>query len=272
MARLPRQSASPAASVQPVVAPVAYRSLAGQIASSIRDAIAQGRIPPGSRLVEPSLAKTMGTSRAPIREALSLLEREGLVIKTPNRGARVVELTEQTVREVGSVRGLLEGFAASLAATRMPVGQLTELEEIVAEMDRAGAERDYSRLVEMDYQFHATICRASGHQTLYETWSAMSGKIRLYLSATNLMYRDMKAIGRGHREVLDALRARDGAWANRAMQEHLGERLNQRADLLTRQEARKARTSAIFRESRRMRRLAVARLGTGRIPRGGRSG
>lgn len=208
------------------VSPIAFRTLAEQIAGSIREAIAQGRIPPAARLLEAALAREMGTSRAPVREALSQLEREGLVIKEPNRGARVVELTEETVREVASLRGILEGFAASLAAERLTTTELKTLEAILADMDRAAHRGEYARLVELDYQFHAFICRASGHRTLYETWSAISGKVRLYLSTTNLMYRNLKAAVRGHREILAALRSRNKARANRVMQEHLGEMLD----------------------------------------------
>ena len=250
------------------VTPVEYRTLAEQVAGSIRAAIAAGRIPPSARLLEFSLARELGTSRAPIREALSLLEREGLVAKEPNRGTRVVELTEETVREVGSMRGLLEGLAASLAATRLPVGHLEALGNILTEMDLAAQRGDTARLVEMDYQFHAAICRGSGHRTLYETWSAMSGKIRLYLSTTNLMYRNLKAIVRGHREILAALRARDPKRANQAMQDHLGERLNERIALLSQTRPQRQKTSATFRESQRARRLAVARLSPGGTTRG----
>ncbi|HEX7548624.1 MAG TPA: GntR family transcriptional regulator [Candidatus Methylomirabilis sp.] len=244
------------------VSPIAFRTIAEQIAGSIREAIAQGRIPPAARLLELSLAREMGTSRAPVREALSQLEREGLVVKEPNRGARVVELTEEMVREVASLRGLLEGFAASLAAERLTPTEFKTLDAILLDMDGAAQQGEYARLVELDYQFHAFICRASGHRTLYETWTVISGKVRLYLSTTNLMYRDLKAVVRGHGEILAALRSRDTARANRVMQEHLGEMLN---DFV----AKIARTgrgggpkpqSATFQESRRARRLAVARL------------
>jgi DNA-binding GntR family transcriptional regulator len=207
-------------------APVAYRSLADQIASSIREAIAQGKIPPGARLLEPSLAKEMGTSRAPVREAIAELEREGLVVKEANRGARVAELTEQTVREVAEVRGLLEGAAASLAAERLTPADLEALEALAAGMRDAARRGEYGRLVELDYQFHATICRASGHRVLYETWVAISGKVRLYLSATNLVYPNQQDIAHGHRAILDAIRAKSKERAHRAMQEHLGEMLN----------------------------------------------
>lgn len=244
------------------VAPLSYRTIAEQIADSVRAAIAQGRIPPAARLFEVSLAREMGTSRAPVREALSQLEREGLVVKEPNRGARVVELTEEVVREVASLRGLLEGFAASLAAERLTVSQFAELDAVVKDMDRAVREGEYARLIELDYQFHDFICRGSGHRTLYETWSAISGKVRLYLSTTNLMYRNLKHVVRGHGEIVAALRSRDTARANRVIQAHLGEMLNNFVAKLKRrgQPPRPVEASATFRESRRARRLAVARL------------
>jgi DNA-binding GntR family transcriptional regulator len=182
------------------VSPIVFRTIAEQVAVSIREAIAQGRIAPAARLLELSLAREMGTSRAPVREALNQLEREGLVVKEPNRGARVVELTEEMVREVASLRGLLEGFAASLAAERLTTAEFKTLDAILSDMDRAAQRGEYARLVELDYQFHAFICRASGHRTLYETWTVISGKVRLYLSTTNLMYRDLKAVVRGHGE------------------------------------------------------------------------
>ncbi len=252
------------------VPPIAYRTIAEQVAGAIRQAIADGRIPPAARLLEDSLAREMGTSRAPVREALSQLEREGLVVKEPNRGARVVELTEETVREVASLRGLLEGFAASLAAERLSEGQLAALEGLLRDMDVAVERGDYARLVELDYQFHAFVCLASGHRTLYETWSAISGKVRLYLSTTNLMYRDLKAVVRGHGEILAALRSRDRVRANQVMQEHLGEMLNDFSARAARpgRRTRPKQESTTFRESRRARRLAVARLGRSRRARG----
>ena len=259
----PKRSVSKRGAHAPTgVAPVSYRTIAEQIADSVRAAIAQGRIPPAARLLEVSLAREMGTSRAPVREALSQLEREGLVVKEPNRGARVVELTEEIVREVASLRGLLEGFAASLAAERLTAGQFATLDAIVKDMDQAVRQGEYARLVELDYRFHDFICRGSGHRTLYETWSAISGKVRLYLSTTNLMYRNLKLVVRGHGEILAALRSRDAGQASRAIQAHLGEMLNYVVVKLQRtgRRPRPMEESVTFRESRRARRLAVARL------------
>ncbi len=261
MAFPPPKHSQPRLRLPSGVAPIAYRTIAEQIAGSIREAIAGGRIAPATRLFEVALAKEMRTSRAPVREALGQLVREGLVIKEPNRGARVVELTEETVREVASLRGLLEGFAASLVAERLNGSHFEALDRMVKGMDRAAQRGEYARLVELDYQFHDFVCRCSGHRTLYESWSAISGKVRLYLSTTNLMYRNLKTVVQGHGEIVAALRSRDAVRANRVMQEHLGEMLNDFVAKLTRagRRARPTGESVTFRESPRARRLAVAR-------------
>ena len=114
--------------------PVRYRSMAEQIATTIRQAIADGKLRPGARLLEVQMASEMGTSRAPLREALIQLEREGLVVRQPNRGTFVAELTEDMVREVAGLRGVLEGFAASLAAKRLTSEDFERLEKILKEM------------------------------------------------------------------------------------------------------------------------------------------
>ncbi len=200
--------------------------MAEQIAGSLREAIARGTIQPAARLLEVQVAREMHTSRAPVREAFSQLEREGWIVREPNRGARVVELTPQTIREVAGLRGVLEGFAASLAVDRLVPQDYTELESLLAEMDRAARRGQFPRLVELDFQFHAFICRAAGHRLLYGVWSGMAGKVRLFQSATNLMYGDLKRIVRGHAVILEALKSRDKERACQAMGEHLGEMLN----------------------------------------------
>src|SRR5574341_322553 len=114
--------------------PVRYRNLVEQIATALRQAIADGKLRPGTRLLEVQVARQMGTSRAPLREALIQLEREGLVVRQPNRGAFVADLTEELVREVASLRGVLEGFAAGLAVKRLTEEDFRQLERILTEM------------------------------------------------------------------------------------------------------------------------------------------
>jgi len=203
--------------------PVRYRNLVEQIATALRQAIADGKLRPGTRLLEVRIAREMGTSRAPLREALIQLEREGLVVRRPNRGAFVAELTEELVREVASMRRVLEGFAASLAVKRLTGEDFDRLETILKEMLTAARRGDFPRMVEWDFQFHEYIIRASGHHLLHETWAGMDRKIRVYLSATNLMYADMKSVVEGHLPILRALRRRDPQRASRVMADHLAE-------------------------------------------------
>lgn len=248
--------------------PVRYRNMGEQIATALRQGIANGKLRPGARLPEVQIAREMGTSRAPLREALIQLEREGLVVRRPNRGAFVADLTEELVREVASLRGVLEGFAASLAVKRLTAEDFARLERILKEMHAVARQGDFPRMVEWDYQFHEYIMRASGHRLLYETWVGMDRKIRVYLSATNLMYADMKAVVDGHLPILQALRRRDPRRAGRVMGEHMGEVLDLFLTKVMPKERRQDGTgSEALRQAKRARRLAVERLGRSAEPR-----
>ena len=248
--------------------PVRYRNMAEQIATALRQAIADGKLHPGARLLEVQIAREMGTSRAPLREALIQLEREGLVVRRPNRGTFVADLTEELVREVASLRGVLEGFAASLAVKRLTRDDFARLERILTEMLAVARRGDFPRMIEWDLQFHEYIVRASGHRLLFETWAGMDRKIRVYLSATNLMYADMRAVVQGHLPILEALRRRDPRRAGRVMAEHMGEVLDL---FLTKVMPKERRVdggrSEALRQAKQARRLAVERLGQPRAPR-----
>ena len=248
-------------SQRPRVAPIAYRTIAEQIAGALRQGIAEGKLRPGARLLEVQIAHEMGTSRAPLREALIQLEREGLVVRRPNRGTFVADLTEELVREVASLRGVLEGFAASLAVKRLTREDFDRLETILREMLAVARRGDFPRMVEWDYQFHEYIIRISGHRLLYETWVGMDRKIRVYLSATNLMYADMKAVVQGHLPILQALRRRDPQRAGRVMAEHMGEVLDLFLTKVMRKKRRQDESrSEALRQAKQARRLAVERL------------
>jgi DNA-binding GntR family transcriptional regulator len=242
--------------------PVRYRNMAEQIATALRQAIADGKLHPGARLPEVQIAREMGTSRAPLREALIQLEREGLVVRQPNRGTFVADLTEDLVREVASLRGVLEGFAASLAVKRLTQADFDRLETILTEMLTVARRGNFPRMVEWDYQFHEYIMRASGHRLLYDTWVGMDRKIRVYLSATNLMYTDMKAVVQGHLPILQALRRRDPQRASRVMAEHMGEVLDLfLTKVLGKDRRQDGSRSNALQQAKQARRVEVERLG-----------
>ena len=206
--------------------PIRYRRTADQIAASIRDSIANGSLRPGNHLQEAEIARAMKTSRVPVREALIQLEQEGLIVRKPNRGSFVAELTERILREVSALRGLLEGFAASQAAERLTATDFARLDGLIKEMRVAAGERDYHHLLQCDYLFHETIVRAADNDLLEEVWRVTHGKVRVYLSATNLVYSDWKSLTESHVALLDTLRTRDPERAREAMAEHIDRPLN----------------------------------------------
>ena len=201
-------------------APIPLRTVTEHVAHWIRQRLIQGELLPGARLREARIARELQTSRAPVREAMAQLAREGLVTKRPNQSPRIVELTESRLREVADLRGVLEGYGASLAIRRLDEGGLRALGGILRTMRRAAAEGEFARMVELDYAFHDVVMRSAGHQLLYETWSRMGDRVRLLVSGTNLMDRDLRGTLRLHERILAALRARDGTRAQRLMGAH----------------------------------------------------
>jgi DNA-binding GntR family transcriptional regulator len=134
----------------------------------IREAILDGRLGPGRRLKEEELARELGISRTPVREALLLLQAEGLVDAAPNRGAMVREHTADDLDDLYQLRALLEGSAARRATARIGPGDLALLRESCDRFDRLGAETeaDLRELVRENLLFHNTILEAAGSARL----------------------------------------------------------------------------------------------------------
>jgi len=206
--------------------PIRYRRMADQISAAIRESIATGKLAPGTHLLEIEIAREMQTSRVPVREALMQLDQEGLVVRKPNCGTFVAELTEKMVREVSILRGLLEGFAASQAVKRLTAEDFTRLNALLKSMRIAAEAGDFSLVLACDYEFHKYIMHAAGHDLLEEVWRTTDAKIRVYLSVTNLMWTDMQFITESHKKTLAALRTGDPERARRAMAKHIEESLD----------------------------------------------
>jgi DNA-binding GntR family transcriptional regulator len=186
----------------------------------IRDAIVEGRLEPGRRLKEDELARELGISRTPIREALLMLQAEDLVVATPNRGAVVRAHAADELEDLYELRALLEGHAAHRAAERVTPAQIAELRR---SCDRfaAVAPEDLSGLVRENIWFHNALLDISGSARL----ASMVGKvIRLPLVYNSYRWYspEQKRISvRYHTRITDALAARDPERAERIMREHV---------------------------------------------------
>jgi len=198
-------------------------SVAVKAQTAIRNYVLSGQVKPGSRLVASQLAIQLGVSRAPVREALLRLEAEGLVESVPNKGTFVVEIAEDNLREIYTVRSLLEGLAMRLAVQKMDKDMLRELANIVERMKQAARDGDVERVAALDFDFHQRIWQLSGHKKLYQLLTSMMAQIRMFLALNVRVYDDLLDNCLEHVELFDALVSGDAAKAERLMIKHIDE-------------------------------------------------
>jgi len=200
------------------------RTLSDYVADQLRQAILSDRIKAGQRLVEQELAESMQTSRGPVRDALKMLENEGLVLRQPHRGAIVAELKSEDVIEIYTLREALENLAIRFAIRNATREQVDELGRIVQTMEQL-AQRDYDQVdaTDLDMEFHYTLCRISGHKRLLNAWVAMSAQIRLVLLKHRLWnpkdHRDRSVTW--HARIVESLRQRDVDQAQKELHVHM---------------------------------------------------
>ena len=144
----------------PVIPLAAYRGLLDEVAARIRARIFSGELHDGQRIVERDLATDMGTSRGPIRDALRILEHEGLVITSSRRGTHVASLTSADALEILAIREALEPVAVNFLLDRNVPQHLELLEAVVDRLDRAALTNDWNLAILLDLEFHGLLFRA----------------------------------------------------------------------------------------------------------------
>lgn len=187
---------------------------------ALRARIVDGVYGPGDRLVLRRIAVEFDVSEIPVREAVRMLERDGLVEVVPYTGARVVNLSPQTVHESLFVRGHLESIATELAAEQITEEQLTELEGLVAQMEAAAAEGATGTYAETNRAFHRLITAASGNQVLRDTLADLEAAQVGFQALFQLRPQRFDVSLREHKEILGHLRARDGQAAKAVALSH----------------------------------------------------
>jgi DNA-binding GntR family transcriptional regulator len=200
-----------------------YRPLSADAYEALREAILTGRLAPGERLVEAEVARQMGVSRAPIREAIRKLERDGLVEYIPRRGTVVVKLSPEEVRDAYYLRAHLEAYAIRRAAVRITDEDLAALEDLIARMRECATHEDLHGLIAADVAFHARICQASGSARLYRLWDSLNPHCWTLLTSLKVAGYTLLQIAERHQPVLAALKARDPDRAEAEIRRHITE-------------------------------------------------
>lgn len=201
------------------MAVIARTVLREQVKDVLLQRIVSGELEPGARLVETRIAQELGTSQAPVREALRDLELLRLVESEPFRGARVRVFDEEEMLEVYPVRASLEELAARLATENLG-GDVSALEAEFEAMRAAARRGDTNALVRHDIAFHRLIVEAAGNSVLEQCWKSLGveGRITISLYGTHM---EPAEIAERHLPLLDAIRSQSPSAAGREARKHV---------------------------------------------------
>jgi len=197
-------------------------SVVEQIHKSLSDAILNQELQPGTPLTEMELQGWFGVSRAPIREAIRMLESEGLVVVNAFKKKYVRKLTNEELQEIYAVLGCLEGFAASIAVSRLSAEQLNELGENIEKMKDEYGKGDIASCTQLNFEFHSSIIRTANNSVLKKTIASIMRAPGWYWLTRTYYQNPVLVLSSitDHSEILNALRARDCERADKCVRDH----------------------------------------------------
>jgi DNA-binding GntR family transcriptional regulator len=187
--------------------------------NALCESIVKGKLKPGQRLREASVASRLEVSRTPVREAFARLESQHLLGRDPNGAYLVAVWDRKILREVATLRGTLEGFAAHLASQNMKPADFDFLQSVILQMESASKRKDYETLIDLDIDFHSCIWQKTGHTLLLETLTSMKSQIRFFMYLTRPG--DEETYGTDHQKLSDALRQGNPEKGASAVKEHI---------------------------------------------------
>lgn len=205
----------------PNIEPIERNSLHATLVARLRGLIADGVLPPGSKIIEKDLCKSFDVSRTPLREAIRALAAEGLIAVTPNRGAAVVEVSEAQILESFVVMAALEGLAGELAAVRVTDAELTKVSAVHALMVDCYRSGDLDGYYRHNRAIHDAIFNATGNALLCDVRRNIYARIVNLRFVARIDDDEWATAIREHEEILEALLARDGPALGRILRRHL---------------------------------------------------
>lgn len=207
--------------MQPNLPQIKNMSIREQSLDTLREAILSGELKPGQALTEMDLSRQLGVSRAPIREALRILNSEGLVATIPYHGTTVTRLIKDDIEEIYSMRILLESYALERVMAAGEPGQFKRLRDLVEGMVSAGNRGDLSAVNALDRDFHDALIEMSGHHLLAAIWQTVAMKVRQVMALVNRRNTDLTQIAHNHLPLLDAMEAGDSMRARELLRGHI---------------------------------------------------
>jgi DNA-binding GntR family transcriptional regulator len=202
--------------------PTQRQTLTGRVYEQVRDAICSGALPPGQKLVIDGLARDMGVSITPVREALGRLQREGLVTDAPYSGVRVSDLSLTELRELYTIRGALEGLAVRMAAERLTAEALAAIRDELTALEAATARGDVSAFREPNVRFHDAILAGCRSAPLLEMIAQVTRNTERYRRTGNIVLGQpyLDAVEAEHQRLMTLLEQRRGEDAEALARNH----------------------------------------------------
>jgi DNA-binding GntR family transcriptional regulator len=194
--------------------------LKDQAVVRLRQAIVNGRIPPGSKLTEREIASLLGVSRMPARDALMALEQQGLVTSKPG-GRYVIQLSPVEVRQLYQVRLVLEKLAVSSVIEQFNESSATALQDGFTALANAIRDNDSERYIASDLAMHELIWELAGNPYLYQMLHSIVGPIFLVIASQTRVNEDWQETFALHHTLLEAMLARDTPLALKVMGDHM---------------------------------------------------
>ncbi|AFK52107.1 GntR family transcriptional regulator [Tistrella mobilis] len=213
---------APGTQATPQLAALTQDDLVNRIAQVLTEAIMKGGFAPGARLTEATIARDLGVSRAPVREAARLLENRGLVVAVPRRGFFVRSFDAADLDQIYDLRMCLERHAGGLLAGRLTPEMDTALSAQVQLLHRLAEAGDGDRQIEEDLKFHRMICVFAGNRRLLKVFDELTAETRYGIAMIGRLYDDPHEIARTHEPLLDALRSGDATSFAEASDYHIG--------------------------------------------------
>jgi|SRR3990172_6595712 len=189
--------------------------------ATIKKSILDLSLKPGSALVEDTLARQLGTSKTPVRDALLALERDGLVVKIPYKGTYVAEVALRDAVEIFELRAVLEGLAGRLATRSFSPRELDEAEKLLDAADEARSRGDLEAASRYGAQFHRTIHLRASNRRLLPILEQLDEQFERLRRMSNQVEGRLAKSGHEHRQVLAALRAGDSLQVEQGMRYHM---------------------------------------------------
>ena len=199
----------------------AYLPLRDVVFQTLREAILKGDLRPGERLMELQLAAKLGVSRTPIREAIRMLEQEGLAVTIPRKGAEVARMTEKNMEDVLQIREALDDLAVQVACDKMTEQQLKNLTLAMKNFENAIQTGNLSKIVAYDVEFHDIIYESTDNPKLVTLLSNLREQIYRYRVEYLQGKENYPMLIKEHETILEALREKNKERVVEAMRSHI---------------------------------------------------